>query len=520
MAKLPSQAKKGAAANPTSLGVKSSKVKKPAQKVKKTKDMATPKAPRKPNTAIFGNDAPSAQLRMPQDADITAAELIAFLPNWLRSYDVVYRFAQNGMDTATLSNILNYHRTSTKGYAMINNSLCKVIQNTMRDSGYEGWTVKKHKAGLYEREDEAWDERSLSLTGFELSSGASERKRVGRPVENVAFASLANDIERYPEETTGDGLNLTRCVMYAVANPQYALEFPRDFIYLTQLTGGPSGARRMHRDSAVFSRWRMSKTDAIAKANNDPTGFVAQNYVFSAAQHANVLNYLSQFGMNQQPAPVAILPASNDDQGTAESDDFDIVEFINSLTGVPVIPADFQGHGISQQPVNDPAPALQDELSWMDHGFATDYGFPLRSGRMQQEQHPLNDRLMGGYVINHEFDHGSFGGYGTNIRAQHNVNMQTRDRGSLLDPFSSFAGTPIPLQRSSSITGTRLFDTAGPSTAIDWGSYNGSSNYGNLHDQDPNGFLHSAPERPRGPPSLLHHRRSGFENGYAGYQPQ
>ncbi|KAF1850669.1 uncharacterized protein K460DRAFT_350697 [Cucurbitaria berberidis CBS 394.84] len=75
--------------------------------------------------------------------------LIAFLLNWLRSHDILYRFMQNGMDTQTLANIVNHHWKPTKGHAIIINTLCKITQKTMRDSGYERWTVNKHKAGTF-----------------------------------------------------------------------------------------------------------------------------------------------------------------------------------------------------------------------------------------------------------------------------------------------------------------------------------------------------------------------------------
>lgn len=148
------------AAIATSAAATVSETSKRIQKVKKSK------AARKLNTPLFGSNAPNAQLRMPPHANIIAAELIVFLPNWLRSYDVIFRFAQNGMDTAMLVNILNYHRTSTKGYAMLNNSLCKIMQNTMRDNGYDGWTIMKHKAGDYRNAKEVWNKENLELTGF------------------------------------------------------------------------------------------------------------------------------------------------------------------------------------------------------------------------------------------------------------------------------------------------------------------------------------------------------------------
>jgi hypothetical protein len=65
--------------------------------------------PRQSNSPVFYN-APSENLRFPTWGDITASEIIAFLPKWLLSGDVAFRFASNGITNNIAADMHEYFR--------------------------------------------------------------------------------------------------------------------------------------------------------------------------------------------------------------------------------------------------------------------------------------------------------------------------------------------------------------------------------------------------------------------------
>lgn len=122
-------------------------------KIKKSssKKLSIRKGPSKSTSSIFGSNTPGRNLLIAQIGNITAAEQLVFLPDGLRSHDILYRFVQNQGETKTFTNIINYHRRSVKGHGTMDNSVRKRIQTTMRERGYEGWTTAKHRAGDFQK---------------------------------------------------------------------------------------------------------------------------------------------------------------------------------------------------------------------------------------------------------------------------------------------------------------------------------------------------------------------------------
>lgn len=86
-------------------------------------------------TNIFGAGAPSRHLRPMQAGNILATELIAFLPNSLRSHDTVRRFTENGGSAGLYANIVNFFRPAHKDRPIMANSVHKMLCFMMREHG-------------------------------------------------------------------------------------------------------------------------------------------------------------------------------------------------------------------------------------------------------------------------------------------------------------------------------------------------------------------------------------------------
>lgn len=222
----------------------------------------------KSTTGLFSKDAPSQHLRFPKYGNLTAVEVCTFLPNWLRSSDLLCRLFQNGLNTDVLVRIINHHRKSSKEHGLMNNSLLAVFTKAMvKDAGHKGWTVTKMIKGEYLQEDEVWDAENLSLAAmqFQCRRFPNTDGDGAVPIDDVEFKSLAVDVKAYPDEATGDAHELTACVRYAVEHPDENLQFPRDFQKLAQQLG-QKPLRSAHFDREVLSRWKRAPKPVASSA--------------------------------------------------------------------------------------------------------------------------------------------------------------------------------------------------------------------------------------------------------------
>ncbi|KAF1912950.1 hypothetical protein BDU57DRAFT_581358 [Ampelomyces quisqualis] len=244
-----------------------------AQNARKNTTKSGPGVPekiRKTNVPIF-KTAPSRHLAFPQQGDITVAEIFAFLPNAVRSHDIAFRFATNGMNNHTAATIANYFRAPEDNKKATANNMCKLIQTPMRACGkysytvqtpvdgelkavVKGWSVGLHQKfntkSMWEVINGPWDSKKLSLADLNVDVGAHHKL-----INNVSFASLAVGVHRFPSIEQGDGLNLTRCVLYALTHTEEDFMFPRDFAMLTAHVGA-ARVQPQHYDEATFNRWR------------------------------------------------------------------------------------------------------------------------------------------------------------------------------------------------------------------------------------------------------------------------
>lgn len=225
---------------------------------------------RKDNSALF-QEAPSQNLAFPQNEAITAVEILVYDPNKIRSHDTIFRLSSNEATNQIVETIINYHREeSDKGEAEAN-SLCKIMQKSMRDWDLyhypgmkkidgvlqpvlEPWRNTLHKKFNTKDFHGPWDASNLECTGY-----VPDLSRTEDLVRNIRFDSLAVGVKRHPSIARGDGLNLTSCVQYAVAHPDENWIYPRDFTALTEKLGRRT-VQPHHLDGAVFARFKGGQT--------------------------------------------------------------------------------------------------------------------------------------------------------------------------------------------------------------------------------------------------------------------
>lgn len=103
------------------------KGKEPEQKKNQGSKTEEKESERKP-TNTYGklDDAPSMNLDFP-NANLTAAEIIAFLPQWMKSWGVIDRLISNGGTAAIIEKMVNTFREMPKG-AISANTVLRMMQ--------------------------------------------------------------------------------------------------------------------------------------------------------------------------------------------------------------------------------------------------------------------------------------------------------------------------------------------------------------------------------------------------------
>ncbi|KAF2731326.1 hypothetical protein EJ04DRAFT_526242 [Polyplosphaeria fusca] len=228
-------------------------------------------------------DAPGANLPFPH-GNITAAEIIAYFPQWLKSWDVVDRLISNHGRTFIFSFMMNEMRRMPKGnidkntvFYMMRTACMKRAELDKKDgSRFKGpaankgkkngprqsWSVNTHQAAPDH------DKSSLTVTGFRIPRDTHPRGGLANSynaiVPSILFRDLRRDILEPP--TGYDALDLTRCIEYAIQNPQMELLFPDHFEQLVNTLGGPMAVQKEHQDHEVFKRWTTRKLNFLKSA--------------------------------------------------------------------------------------------------------------------------------------------------------------------------------------------------------------------------------------------------------------
>jgi hypothetical protein len=210
----------------------------------------------------FGQHAPSWNLEFPSGR-LTAVEIVVYCPHWLKSVDVITRLVNNGVNSVYLAAIINEHRDipGDQGTIMVPNSTTVMMQYAMRRFGYDKWTIGTHSK--WSQQDD-WNHHNLDVGSFRTPrithpkqptrgrTGPNDNFSCNAEAPPVAFKDLAIHVKKHP--TGFDALDLTRCVLYAVAHPDEEWHFPTDFGALVKRLGGPAAFTSSHSDHAAFAR--------------------------------------------------------------------------------------------------------------------------------------------------------------------------------------------------------------------------------------------------------------------------
>ena len=231
--------------------------------------------PKRKDTApdCLGN-APSANILSPKfdgkPINVTAVELLAFLPRCFKSTDVIERFVSNGVTNRVICTIVDAHRDTAR--PVYDSYFLSSMKRRMRSKGdqtaaggydYSNWTPGMHTA-LPNHSPNSLDvsgfrtDYELSVIGgYQISTRETDAKFVSIP-----FKELAKDVKLFP--SSFDALNLTRCVEYARDNPEEEWTYPEDFERLVAhiSNGSPEGnlPTAEHYDAAAFRRWKAQPT--------------------------------------------------------------------------------------------------------------------------------------------------------------------------------------------------------------------------------------------------------------------
>jgi hypothetical protein len=229
-----------------------------------TPEMRTPSTaantPRSKYNKLEG--APSQNLPFPQTpGNLTVAEILCFVPSWLKSVDIVERFISNGGTAGTMSKMLNVFRDMGNNETVISsNSVLRLMQPSMRKYAkeYEHWTVGSHQAAAH------YDASSISVAEFRIPRETHNDCK--ESPKSIPFKDLAYKVRNFPQGK--DALDLTRCVLWHL-QPDHQKEtwnFPDDFNALIERIGGPALITEEHRDAAAFDRWTPARNRAAAEA--------------------------------------------------------------------------------------------------------------------------------------------------------------------------------------------------------------------------------------------------------------
>lgn len=137
-----------------------------------------------------------------------------------------------------------------------------MMHYAMRRAGNEDWTINTRSNYPQER---VYDEDSLYVGDFrpprvthpksvpaKLKCKQSEHSRNAQ-VGPIPFKDLALHVKEHP--SGADALDLTRCVLYGIENPEEQWLFPDDFKELVDHLGGPLTVTYSHLDRQIFARY-------------------------------------------------------------------------------------------------------------------------------------------------------------------------------------------------------------------------------------------------------------------------
>lgn len=280
MADSPIPASRKVPATPTDSLAPKSKKKPTKSKKKSVKKAESPSSDERKRNA-FGVGSPSWNTPFPI-GNLTAAEILAYLPHWLKSVDVVDRFIANGGRSHTVAVIINDHRNLPKDKVFNSNSAQIMMSYGMRRAGFKGWKVGTHHE--FTRPDPSMREDDLDVQDFRTPRETHPKKapsktptgllKVNVEADPIDFKDLALHVKKHPGGN--DALDLARCVAYALTHQEETWMFPTDFELLVNKLGGPATITSQHHDRQIFNRREKAKFPGLSKSKirktRKPTG--------------------------------------------------------------------------------------------------------------------------------------------------------------------------------------------------------------------------------------------------------
>ncbi|KAH7128193.1 hypothetical protein B0J11DRAFT_432081 [Dendryphion nanum] len=204
----------------------------------------------------FGKGSPSCNLEFP-NGNLTAVEILAYLPHWLKCIDVIKRFVDNGATASIIAAILNKHRDFPNDATFPSNSVTIMMQYAMRRVFNSNWTIGTHVKSNIEPSTQPGnlDVGSFRTPHVFVLKGLIDAVNRGGDGSPIEFRSLGTHVKCHP--TGDDALDLTACVKHAIAHPHQSWLFPTDFQKLVKQLGGPKVFTCEHWDTQIFNRYQL-----------------------------------------------------------------------------------------------------------------------------------------------------------------------------------------------------------------------------------------------------------------------
>ncbi|KAK7180446.1 hypothetical protein DPSP01_014124 [Paraphaeosphaeria sporulosa] len=249
----------------------------PVQQAPAPATLAVPAAPNPPavaqtaaqrvqgqHIALF--DAPSPNIPLPAAANFTLAEIMTFIPNHMRSVDMIDRvFSNTGRyQQKALANMATSHRH----HPVTDNFIWKFIRGEMVKE-YPGVTWDRDNKPHTRPANPQYVLGGLSVTGIRTLEQVSTRgNKPSYPSSPVPFSRLARNVKHLP--AGNDALDLTRCVDWVLRNPTLGAQymFPTDYATVLAVVGGANTATNNHLDPAAIARWLGPNANNRAEGND------------------------------------------------------------------------------------------------------------------------------------------------------------------------------------------------------------------------------------------------------------
>jgi hypothetical protein len=198
------------------------------------------------------SDAPSPMHDFP-DGNFTLAEIAAFLPQSIKSWDVADRIIWNGATSEDLALMFNKYRGLHP--EIHPNSVYMMFRGQMRkrtdaEHGYKEWETWTVNAQAKVNKPAGFSADSVSVTGFRRPVVFKDKPDV--PAGPIPFEDLANGVAVWPEHD--DALDITRCVRWCIENPEAEFYYPTDYQVVLQRIGGPLTPDTRHSDASALIR--------------------------------------------------------------------------------------------------------------------------------------------------------------------------------------------------------------------------------------------------------------------------